>query len=54
MTYRASMNTVVSLYPHYGSQKLDWNIRPVYVRDCENGRLAYAEFKYYILHYFLC
>lgn len=51
MAYRAGMNTAVSLYSYYASQKPDWDTWSVYIRDCENGRLAYAEFKYYILHY---
>lgn len=51
MAYRAGMNTAVSLYPYLVKQKADWDSWRVYIVDCENGRQAYAEFKYYILHY---
>lgn len=51
MAYRTGMNTTVSLYPYYAGQEPDWDVWSVYIRDCENGKLAYAEFKYYILHY---
>lgn len=51
MAYRAGMNTSVSLYPYLVRQKAGWNDWKVYISNCENGKMAYAEFKYYILHY---
>ncbi len=51
MAYRAGMNTAVSLCSYYIDKDADWDIWQVYIRECENGRLSYAEFKYYILHY---
>lgn len=51
MAYRAGMNTDVSLYPYLVRQKADWDEWKIYINECENGKLAYAEFKYYILHY---
>lgn len=51
MAYRMSMNNTVALYPYYEENNADWDQWRVYINFCENGRLAYAEFKYYILHY---
>lgn len=51
MAYRSGMNNTISLYPYYASQNADWDEWQIFVMDCENDRLAYAEFKYYILHY---
>lgn len=51
MAYRTGMNTSVSLFPYYAGQDADWNAWSGYIMECENGKLAYAEFKYYILHY---
>lgn len=51
MAYRMSMNNTVALYPYYKAQNANWDQWTVYINYCENGRLAYAEFKYYILHY---
>ncbi len=51
MAYRMSMNNTVCLYPYYEEKNADWDEWRVYINFCENGRLAYAEFKYYILHY---
>lgn len=51
MAYRAGMNVSVSLFPYLESENADWDTWQVYINSCENGRLAYAEFKYYILHY---
>lgn len=51
MAYRMSMNNTVALYPYYKAQHADWDQWTVYINYCENGKLAYAEFKYYILHY---
>lgn len=51
MAYRMSMNNTVALFPYYKEKKADWDQWKVYINFCENGRLAYAEFKYYILHY---
>lgn len=51
MAYRMSMNNTVCLYPYYVDKDADWDKWKVYINLCENGRLAYAEFKYYILHY---
>ena len=51
MAYRMGMSTTVSLYPYYVDQDADWDAWKVFINSCENGRLAYAEFKYYILHY---
>ena len=51
MAYRMGMNNAVSLYSYYAGQNADWDAWEVFIQDCENGRMAYAEFKYYILHY---
>ena len=51
MAYRMSMNNAVSLYSYYVDKNADWDTWGVFIRECENGKLAYAEFKYYILHY---
>lgn len=51
MAYRSGMNTSICLYPYFVKKKADWDTWKVYISDCENGKLAYAEFKYYILHY---
>lgn len=51
MAYQRGMNTVILLFPYLKKQDADWNAWHSYISDCENGRLAYAEFKYYILHY---
>lgn len=51
MAYRAGMNVSVSLFPYLESENADWDTWQVYINSCENGRQAYAEFKYYILHY---
>lgn len=51
MAYRAGMNTTISLFSYYKSKKADWNAWQGFISSCENNRLAYAEFKYYILHY---
>ncbi len=51
MAYRAGMNTSVSMFSYLESQNADWDSWQTYIVSCENGRQAYAEFKYYILHY---
>ncbi len=51
MAYRTGMHTILSLYPYYESQNADWETWRTFINECENDRLAYAEFKYYILHY---
>lgn len=47
--YCWGMNTSVSLYPYFKMQDPDWWFE--YVSMCASDRSAYAEFKYYILHY---
>ena len=51
MAYQRGMNTVVLLFPYLKKQGADWNAWRKYVSGGENGRQAYSEFKYYILHY---
>lgn len=51
MAYRAGMNTTVSLYSYLTDKKADWDPWRRFVTGCENNRLAFGEFKYYILHY---
>ncbi len=51
MAYRTGMNTILSLYPYCEQQNADWGAWEAFINDCENDKLAYAEFKYYILHY---
>lgn len=51
MAYRSGMNTMISLYPYCAAQKADSEVWHTFVAECENNRLAYGEFKYYILHY---
>lgn len=51
MAYRAGMSTIVSLYPYFVSQNANWDEWRTFITNCESDRLAYAEFKYYILHY---
>ncbi len=51
MAYRAGMNNSVSMYAYYAAQDAGWDVWQQYISNCENGRMAYAEFKYYIAHY---
>ena len=51
MAYRMSMNNTVRLYLYYEEKNAGWDQWRTYINFCENGRMAYAEFKYYILHY---
>lgn len=51
MAYRMGMNNSISLYSYYADQNAGWDAWEVFIQDCENGRMAYAEFKYYTLHY---
>lgn len=51
MAYRAGMNNSVSMYAYYAAQNAGWNVWQQYISNCENGRMAYAEFRYYIAHY---
>lgn len=51
MAYRAGMNTTLSLYSYLTDKKADWSAWQRFVTGCENNRLAFGEFKYYILHY---
>lgn len=51
MAYRSGMNTIVSLYDYLMDQDADWDTWMLFINECENDMQAYAEFKYYILHY---
>ena len=51
MAYRMGMSNAIALYPYYTSQNAGWEDWEVWINQCENDQLAYAEFKYYILHY---
>lgn len=51
MAYQRGMNTVVLLFPYLQKQDADWGAWKQNISSCENDRQAYAEFKYYILHY---
>ncbi len=51
MAYQRGMNTMVLLFPYLKKQGADWSAWQSYVSNGENGRQAYSEFKYYILHY---
>ena len=51
MAYQRGMNTTVLLFPYLQKQNADWKAWQSYISGCENDREAYAEFKYYILHY---
>lgn len=51
MAYQRGMNTIVLLFPYLKEQNADWEAWESYIYCCENDRQAYAEFKYYILHY---
>lgn len=51
MAYRTGMHTSISLYPYYVAQNADWDAWTTFLEGGENGKLAYTEFKYYILHY---
>ena len=51
MAYRSGMHVMISLFPYLKSQNADGNAWMQYIISCENNRQAYAEFKYYILHY---
>ena len=42
---------MVLLFPYLKKQGADWSAWQSYVSNGENGRQAYSEFKYYILHY---
>lgn len=51
MAYRMGMNNSVCMYSYYAAQNAGVGVWLDYINCCENDRLAYAEFKYYILHY---
>ena len=51
MAYRMGMSTTIALFPYYKAKKAGWDEWQVFINNCENDRLAYAEFKYYILNY---
>lgn len=51
MAYRSGMNTIVSLYDYLIDQDADWDTWILFINECENDMQAYAEFKYFILHY---
>lgn len=51
MAYRAGMSNSVSMYAYYAAQDAGWDAWQQYISNCENGRMAYAEFTYYISHY---
>ena len=51
MAYRMGMSNTVHMYAYYRDQGAGWNEWMQYVNDAENDRQAYAEFKYYMLHY---
>lgn len=51
MAYRMGMSTTVSLYQYYVDMYAGWDAWENFIHSGENGRTAYAEFKYYILNY---
>ncbi len=51
MAYRAGMNTTLELYDYLTDQNADWDMWAIFINQSENDMQAYAEFKYYILHY---
>lgn len=51
MAYRSGMNTIVSLYDYLIDEDADWDTWMLFINECENDMQAYAEFKYFILHY---
>ncbi|MCI8647279.1 MAG: hypothetical protein HFE76_10965 [Firmicutes bacterium] len=51
MAYRAGMKTTVSLYSYFADKKASWDVWTGFISGCESNKLAYGEFKYYILHY---
>ncbi|MCD8338190.1 MAG: hypothetical protein LUD18_13165 [Lachnospiraceae bacterium] len=51
MAYRSGMSTILSLYDYLIDQDADWDTWMLFINECENDMQAYAEFKYYILHY---
>lgn len=51
MAYRMGMSTTISLFDYYVDKEAEWEEWQVFIQNCESDKLAYAEFKYYILHY---
>ena len=51
MAYCMGMSTTIALFPYYKAKKAGWDEWQVFINNCENDRLAYVEFKYYILNY---
>lgn len=51
MAYRTGMSNSVSMYAYYAAQDAGWDVWQQYISNCENGKMAYAEFTYYIHHY---
>ena len=49
--YHWGMNTNVALYKYYKRFGLESDVWDTFVDIGLNGKQAYAEFKYYILHY---
>ena len=49
--YHWGMNNTVALFDYYKQQSEKYDVWWEYVNHGQNGRQAYAEFKYYILHY---
>lgn len=49
--YRMGMSNNIALFPYYVSQNADWSAWETFITECESDKLAYGEFKYYILHY---
>ncbi len=51
MAYCSGMHTTLCLYPYLESEHVDWDMWERFIVSCENDKLAYAEFRYYVLHY---
>ncbi|MCD8022496.1 MAG: hypothetical protein LUF30_05835 [Lachnospiraceae bacterium] len=51
MAYRMGMSTMINLYDYLVDQDADWDMWRIFINQCENDMQAYAEFKYYMLHY---
>ena len=49
--YYWGMHLVNSLIPYFEKYASDFKLADEYMTLCENDRLAYAEFRYFILHY---
>lgn len=51
MAYRMGMNYNTKIFNYYAANHADFSTWMRLVNDGDNNRMAYAEFKYYILHY---